>query len=132
MKVLFYDGEVEKLYAETDDFDGIMEEIEKRVSPHPDYIRFVNAKYGPKMNEEMLDESLDLEQTRDLKVIIVTNSLVALSNKYCWDQRTKRCELYIFRQDKKWFINAQELTEKEIREGHNLEALYRNGAFELD
>ena len=132
MKVLFYDGEVEKLYAKTDAFAGIMEEIEERVSPYPDHVRFINAKYGPKMNEDMLDESLDLEQTRDLNVVVVTNSLVALSNKYCWDQRTGRCELYIFRKDKKWFVNAQELTEKEIREGHNLEALYRNGAFELD
>lgn len=131
MKILFYDGDVEKLYAETDDFNGIMEEIEKRVSPYPDHVRFINAKYGPKSNEEMLDELLDLDQTRGLNVVVVTNSLVALSNKYCWDQRTGRCELYIFRPDKKWFVNAQELTEKEIREGHNLEALYRNGTFDL-
>lgn len=131
MKILFYDGDVEKLYAETDYFNSIMEEIEKRVSPYPDHVRFINAKYGPKRNEEMLDESLDLDQTRGLNVVVVTNSLVALSNKYCWDQRTGRCELYIFRPDKKWFVNAQDLTEKEIRECHNLEALYRNGAFDL-
>ena len=109
MKVLFYDGEVERFYSD------IMNGIEERVSPYPDHVWFINAKYGPKKNEEALDESLDLDQTRGLNVVVVTNSLVALSNKYCWDQRTGRCELYIFCPDREWFVNAQELTEKEIK-----------------
>lgn len=59
---------------------------------------------------------------------VFTNSLDAFSNFWCWDDKKNMPLIYVQNEDGDWkFIN--ELTNRELRIGHNLEKLYVNGEF---
>ena len=59
--------------------------------------------------------------------VVYSNSVYALSNYYCWNNETKRPEIYM-RKNGKW-THILALTDRDIRRAHNLEKLYVNGAF---
>lgn len=87
--------------------------------------KIVDAQYGYYDNHRRLDL---FNQVSDENTIIYTNSLVALDNRYCWNDKKKCCDLYLRNIAGEW-KPCQELTEREIRYGHNLEKLYVNGIF---
>ena len=60
---------------------------------------------------------------------LLTNCIIALKNKYCWNEDLQVPELYIWQSDKKEFIRVDKLTDKQLRRAHDLEKLYRNGVF---
>ena len=136
MKVLFYDGQLDRFR------DADWEDLKTILCGFFDdgwdwSVFFVDAKYGPKSNENEIHDFINykhtmIENQNLVDIIIITNSLVALDNTYCWGEETNSCELYIYDKRKDEFVKAQDLTEKEIKQGHNLEALYRNGAFDLE
>ena len=122
MKVLFYDG---NLLGK--DFPSYA--FDKAVSiNYKGYECTINAAYGYSRCKEILDSIIEDQPD----TVVLSNSLVALDNTYCWDEETNSCELYIYDKRKDEFVKAQDLTEREIKQGHNLEALYRNGAFDLE
>lgn len=84
----------------------------------------VDAGHGYSNNERYLDFLQDTVQD----CAVYTNSLVALNNKYCWNSDLKVPELYLRNKDN-IFTRVDDLTDRELREGHNLLALFRNGAF---
>ena len=92
------------------------------LSPRPD-LR-IDASAGFSANEKALKDALENE---DIK-IVYTNSLVALSNKYCWNADKSVPDLYI-RRGGHVFDRVDNLTAKEIREAHNLMMMYMNGEF---
>lgn len=59
---------------------------------------------------------------------VLTNQIVLLDNKYCWDETFAVPErAYIFEPMQEKFYHIQELTDKEIRECHNIMRMYLNG-----
>ena len=40
--------------------------------------------------------------------------------------------MWIFHDEKREYIPINELTDKEIRKSHNIEMMYRNGAFDYE
>ena len=59
---------------------------------------------------------------------VLTNQIVLLDNKYCWDEAFAIPErAYIFEPMQEKFYHIQELTDKEIRECHNIMRMYLNG-----
>lgn len=59
---------------------------------------------------------------------VLTNQIVLLDNKYCWDKAFAVPErAYIFEPMQEKFYHIQELTDKEIRECHNIMRMYLNG-----
>lgn len=59
---------------------------------------------------------------------VLTNQIVLLDHKYCWDEAFAIPErAYIFEPMQEKFYHIQELTDKEIRECHNIMRMYLNG-----
>ena len=96
-------------------------------STHKCYI--VNAGDGYSRNVDTLDILLGEEISSSNEVVVYTNSLFALSNKYCWNKELSVPELYIRPEPGFAFVRVDELTDKEIRKAHNLMQMYMNGAF---
>lgn len=59
---------------------------------------------------------------------VFTNSLIALSNLWCWDYEKNMPLIYIQNEEGNWMF-ISELTNRELRIRHNLEKLYVNGEF---
>ena len=80
---------------------------------------------------------LDLLKVREYEtgksISIYTNFICALNNKYVWNEETNSPDLFIKRGPTiiQKFKHVCELTDKEIRREHNLEMMYRNGAFKI-
>lgn len=89
-----------------------------------DYI--VDAKYGYTQNVEKLDKILE----EFPEAVIYTNSLVALNNKYCWNDDLETPDLYIREGWGLDFMRVDELTERQIKQAHNLMKMYMNGEFD--
>lgn len=82
----------------------------------------VDGKFGFLQNQQALDTYNEYYKNHD--VIIYTNSLVALSNEYCWNDELKVPELYIRPGAGREFVRVDLLTERWLREGHNLMKMY--------
>lgn len=87
----------------------------------------INASVGYSNNEQVFDRILKDEPD----VSVYTNSLVPLlySDIYCWNKDLGVFELYIRKNDE--FIRVDELTNRQLRFGHNLLRLWRAGEFEF-
>ena len=75
----------------------------------------------------------DLELIRnygDKNMIVYTNCTFALKARYVWDDETKTHELYLRNKETGEFVHINELTDKDLKEPHNLEMMFRNGAFD--
>ena len=86
----------------------------------------IDAGDGYSNNNRIL-EILDKKTFDRNRVSVYTNSLVAISNSYCWNDETNRPEIY-FRSPKTGdFVHVYELTNAKIRRSQNLLAMYRSG-----
>ena len=61
--------------------------------------------------------------------VIYTNSLVALSNRYAQNKEESAPDIYIRFGEYMVFTRIDKCTDREIRESHNIMAMYMNGAF---
>ena len=87
----------------------------------------IDGKYGFLQNQKALDTYN--EYYRDHPVTIYTNSLVALSNEYCWNSELGVPELYIRPGAGRDFVRVDKLTLKALRQAHNLRRMYMANAF---
>ena len=91
----------------------------------PDFNFVVDAGHGATNNERYLEALL--EKTPDCSVY--TNSVVAVHNHYCWNNELGVPELYIRREHNGDWFRVDQLTNRELREGHNLAKMYWSGEF---
>ena len=87
---------------------------------------FIDAGYGFYDNYRRLKL---LNDSKGADAVVYTNSLVALSSDWCWNEKDHRPELYLRNIGGEWTI-CTELTDKEIRRAHNLEKMYVAGSFQ--
>lgn len=90
----------------------------------PDFI--VNAEEGVNANINYLDNVYHVNPNG----IVYTNSIFAFSNQYAWNEELKVPEIYIRTGEHMLFTRIDELTNRELREGHNLAKMYVAGEFD--
>lgn len=108
MKIYFEDGELRSPFQ----------------LPFSDYYK-VDASKGYSENKQKL-ESIRAE---DYNATVYTNQIAALCNIYCWNEELEVPELYIRTSEHMVFTRIDKLTNRELRDGHNLAKLYVNGEF---
>lgn len=92
-------------------------------SEKPDFV--IDAADGVNACINMLD---NLNKNRK-DCVIYTNSIFAFSNRYAWNEKLQLPEIYI-RDRNGVFTNITQLTNRILREGHNLAKLYVGGEFQ--
>lgn len=108
MKIYFEDGKLVNL---------------KRLPVIPDYV--VDASDGVSENINLLSNLY----SNNHDCVIYTNSIFAFSNRYAWNENLKLPEIFIRDNLHGLFTNITNLTNRELREGHNLGKMYVNGEF---
>lgn len=107
MKIYFEDGELHR--PNSIDFK---------------YNYIIDAGRGYSKNNSLLE----LIKLVDDNATVYTNSLIALNNKFAWNEELEVPEIYLIRDDK--FVRIDELTERLLREGHNIMKMYISGEFD--
>lgn len=93
----------------------------------PHDIEFViDAGHGIKDNRNRLDRYYK----ENPNTILYTNSILAFSNEYAWNEDLNVPEIYIRTGERMTFTRIDKLTEKELRRGHNLAKMYLAGSFQ--
>lgn len=109
MKIFFEDGTLRK---------------PSQLPISPDFV--ISASLGVTANINLLDQLA--QEKREL--IIYTNSIFAFSNKYAWNEELNIPEIYIRAGNHMIFTRIDNLTNRELKEGHNLAKMYISGEFE--
>lgn len=90
----------------------------------------VDASYGVSSNINILDEFKQREIEDGESLIIYTNTIFAFSNQYAWNEELSVPEVYIRAGEHMVFTRIDKLTNRELREGHNLAKMYVSGEFD--
>lgn len=122
MKILFYDGSLHNFFNDVTQRPDIMHHYLHPAEAHV----MVDADDGPTANYKKLKELSE----EDFPYYILTNSLVALSHVFGWNDKEKHTDIYLWREKYKDFIRCDRLTLKDIREAHNIEKMYMSDAFD--
>ena len=95
-----------------------------------DEFYITESKNGYKVNINII-EDLRIHYPN---IIIVTNLPYLLSNEFAWNTKENKSEIYLWSviDNQEGFRNISDLTTREIREGHNIEKMYRSGEFDHD
>lgn len=113
MKILFYDGNI-RYWSHLTSFSNY-----QRLSAswgYTDNIKTLNL-YREKFGEDCA---------------VLTNSIIALDHKYGWNEKENHTDIYFYVKSKHDFVRCDKLTEREIREGHNIMTLFRGGEFDTE
>ena len=86
----------------------------------------IQANLGVSQNIDMLD----WHAVHKSDITVYTNSILAFSNKYAWNQELKLPEIYIRAGEHMVFTRIDKLTNRELKQGHNLAKMYIAGEFE--
>lgn len=90
------------------------------------FIIKIDAAEGPRANQY----SLNCAKKYHPDAVIYTNSLIALSNDYAWNEKLEVPEIYIRAGEDMKFYRIDRLTERELRFAHNICKMYLAGAFD--
>lgn len=99
----------------------------KKISPDPN-IFLIDANSGVSSNITMLNKYKNKEASGEI-VIIYTNSILAFSNQYAWNKELEVPEIYIRSGENETFTRIDKLTNRKLKERHNLAKLYISGEF---
>lgn len=108
-----------KIYFEDGELKNVLSEIPCNID------MILDAKHGYSFCDSILFE---LKQSNYIAVVY-TNMITALRNEYTWNNELKAPEIYI-RNKNGVFTRIDKLTNRELREAHNIMRMYIAGAFD--
>lgn len=108
-----------KIYFE----DGKLKNCTNEIASQIDLI--IDATYGYSYCDGLLRKMMGILDD----AVVYTNAITALSNYYAWNNELLVPEIYIRNQEGK-FTRIDTLTERELREGHNIMKMYIAGEFD--
>jgi hypothetical protein len=73
---------------------------------------------------------LDALNEKHPDAVIYTNSIFAFNNMYAWNEELKAPEIFIRAGEDGQWVRIDRLTDRELRQGHNLAKMYVAGEFE--
>ncbi|MBO5969891.1 MAG: hypothetical protein J6S14_15495 [Clostridia bacterium] len=85
----------------------------------------ISAEFGISNNIE----DLDYYKSARPSAVIYTNSIAAFDNRYAWNETLRAPEIYIRAGEHMTFTRIDKLTERELRQAHNLGKMYLAGEF---
>jgi hypothetical protein len=94
---------------------------------HP-YYYIIDASFGYNYTHHELELIQKLEEKREAHIIVYTNAPIAFSNIYAWDEEAQVPQIYI-RNKEGIFTRIDEMTNRELKQGHNLWRLYEANEF---
>lgn len=110
MKIYFEDGELMDQTVVTDPYAGIVVDAARGVSA---CIMILDACAKCRHND-----------------IVYTNSIFAFHNMYAWNEELKAPEIFIRAGEEGVWVRIDKLTNRELKQGHNLAKMYVAGEFE--
>lgn len=87
----------------------------------------VSADLGVSENIKLLDW---YKENRP-GAVAYTNSIFAFNNMYAWNEELNTPEIFIRAGNNKVFTRIDKLTNRELRQGHNLAKMYVSGEFDV-
>jgi hypothetical protein len=93
------------------------------------YYHIIDAGFGYGYTRHELELIQKLEEKRDAHIVVYTNAPIAFSNIYAWDEEAQVPQIYIRDNKNGIFTRIDEMTERELRPGHNLWRLYEANEF---
>lgn len=110
MKIYFEDGEIKSHTEIPFEVDSV-----------------IQAGLGVNQNIDMLDALMNWNPS----ATIYTNSIFAFNNMYAWNEALRVPEVFIRAGSDKVFTRIDKLTNRELRQGHNLAKMYVSGEFNV-
>jgi hypothetical protein len=90
----------------------------------------VDAGMGYSRVTSRLDKCLSLNER--FEVVVYTNSLLALTPKYTWDEKLGKHEVYIHDTNGKW-VHVDELTNRDLhKQVYKIANMYISGEFDYE
>lgn len=86
----------------------------------------IQANLGVNQNLDMLEWYL----ANKPNITVYTNSIFAFDNRYAWNEELNAPEIYIRAGERMEFTRIDKLTNRELRQGHNLAKMYVSGEFD--
>lgn len=97
----------------------------------PECVDFVvDARHGATDNMELLDNLKESELKNEKQMVIYTNSIFAFDGQYAWNEELQVPEIYIRAGKHMVFTRIDKLTNRKLREVHNLAKMYVSGEFD--
>lgn len=118
-----WDDDVYVFFA---DDELMSEHINPVYDAAPNGVLVLNGRLGFKENYIDYCREKCFNQDHGAPLYIVTNMPYFLEKAY-WNNKTKLFNAYIWSEEDECYHNVQTYTEKELRAGHNLHAIYING-----
>ena len=85
------------------------------------------SSYGFASNCKKIAELYD----KNPNTILITDCTYALTNEIAWNEEEQKPDIYLYNAKTGGFVFIGECTDRELRQGHNIEMMYRNGAFHM-
>ena len=127
MKILFYDGSMPGHNNTNENYPEFQKAFYAAdiAGFFQSGYRCISAADGPTMVMNWMDDYYDVRPNG----AVITNSIIALNNTYAWNEETNSCDIWFWKNGE--WVNIQDTTQREIRQGHNIMHMYLNDAFDL-
>ena len=132
IKGMFYvDDGIESSYAQEVYLQGAIKTLFKNENEDSVSARFISAAGGDSCAYALAET---YRRDNDTHIIITNCSPLFSFHKFIWDKERGCYNLWFWKEEELeegYFAHVTELTQKDLREAHNIWRMWHNGAFDI-